>query len=142
MFPRTLLNALILGLSATALADKHRLCACESGRGDGVDDTRTQKVVNAQNGRFVFSNKYWDKSDGAPHPGHYAFAISGRIVNKRTKQIATDDGYIGGDEMNGLCPEHSTCFTPKRGSYTDCGITGDGGCSSAWGSVDSTGQVV
>ncbi|KAH9881738.1 hypothetical protein IAQ61_000466 [Plenodomus lingam] len=137
------LYLLVLGIATTTISQPHLLCACESGRRDGVDDTRTLKVVKGTGGRFVFSSRYWTKAEGAPHEGNYAHAINGTITKKGTNIQAHDDGLIGGEEMNSLCPEHSTCFSPnlKAKSTHSCGPDGEYGCVSAWLSVNWEGQI-
>ncbi|KAH0423980.1 hypothetical protein CcaCcLH18_11799 [Colletotrichum camelliae] len=118
-------------LAATASAEKHRLCACRDYQATVTSDEYSKKVVNAMNGRFVFSGKKWTKDDGAMYEGSYYHAIEGSVNG------ADDDGWVGGIESAELCRkqtsghvvtyERSTCFTPKDGvDWRDCGA--DGNC--------------
>ncbi|KAI8256696.1 hypothetical protein K4K58_004648 [Colletotrichum sp. SAR11_239] len=128
---KTTFAFLTLLLAATATAEKHRLCACRDWQGKVTSDEYSKKVVNAMNGRFVFSGKKWTKEDGAMYEGSYYHAIEGQVNG------AEDDGWVGGDESTELCfkqkkgpgyrYERSTCFTPKEGvDWRDCGP--DGNC--------------
>ncbi|KXH64255.1 hypothetical protein CSAL01_12831 [Colletotrichum salicis] len=131
----TTLTAL-LPLLGLGMANKHRLCACESSRGSAIDDDLTQSVITKHsNGNWVYSTFFWPIKYGAPHAGKYIHAIDGTITVNG--QSATDDGFIGGDEVEGLCIQagapHSTCFSPNKASigdgfsYMHCG-EGAGGC--------------
>ncbi|KAI8283044.1 hypothetical protein K4K59_007818 [Colletotrichum sp. SAR11_240] len=128
---KTTFAFLTLLLAATAAAEKHRLCACRDYQATVTSDEYSKKVVNAMNGRFVFSGKKWTKEDGAKYEGSYYHAIEGPVNG------AEDDGWVGGDESLELCIkqkdgpgvryERSTCFTPKEGvDWRDCGP--DGNC--------------
>nr|QQW38917.1 hypothetical protein [Fusarium oxysporum f. sp. physali]QQY97458.1 hypothetical protein [Fusarium oxysporum f. sp. physali]QQY97474.1 hypothetical protein [Fusarium oxysporum f. sp. physali]QQY97490.1 hypothetical protein [Fusarium oxysporum f. sp. physali] len=126
----------LLPLFGVGMARKHRLCACESSRGSAIDDSLTQSVVTKHsNGNFVYSTYFWPIDFGAPYAGKYIHAIDRPItVNGQT---ASDDGFIGGDEIEALCIQagapHSTCFNPNGASvgaglsYRHCG-PGSGGC--------------
>ncbi|KAK0112171.1 hypothetical protein ONS96_001429 [Cadophora gregata f. sp. sojae] len=139
----------LLCLLSVATARKHRLCACEDSRGGGTNDNRTREVAIRSNGRFVFSNYQWLASDGCPHPGKYLHAITGEkswIVDGKTYK-ASDDGFVGGDEMEKLCQivgsPHSTCWDgPDLNdgrSYLHCG-DGLNGCENTYGSVNGQGD--
>ncbi|KAF3808429.1 hypothetical protein GCG54_00006287 [Colletotrichum gloeosporioides] len=113
MFIFPILPLLVVGLSTTALGDKHRLCACTNTEGNAIDDTLTSTATDNK-GSFVISLKVWTADEGAPLAGKYAHTIDGCFLGSRS----CDDSFIGGDEMNGLCGGHSTYFTPTKGDYT------------------------
>lgn len=56
------------------------------------------------------SFKTWDKHEGSPIGGIDGWMQAGTAAN---------DGFIGGDEISGLCQKNfqlsSRCFTPKEG---------------------------
>ncbi|TDZ32438.1 hypothetical protein C8035_v012291 [Colletotrichum spinosum] len=120
------LSALLL--TAAVNADKHRLCACIKDQGDPlywqIDEDASKAVVNGAEGRFVWSDGPWFKDfHDAPYVGSYWHAIDGTVNG------ATDDGWVGGDEANGLCKgqnAESTCFSPgdlfnwQNCGYNDC----------------------
>ncbi|WQF87716.1 hypothetical protein CDEST_12730 [Colletotrichum destructivum] len=100
--------------AASVNAGKHRLCACISDQGAvgvQINDDATKDVVMGSDGRFVYNDGIWfnDELHDAPYGGAYWHAIDGTING------ATDDGWVGGDEANGLCKEKSAdsaCFSP------------------------------
>ncbi|KAF4920808.1 hypothetical protein CGCVW01_v006559 [Colletotrichum viniferum] len=117
----------VLLMAANVNANKHRLCACITDQGDigmQIDEEASKAVVKASEGKFVYSDSPWfpDPLDGAPYSGRYFHAIEGDVNG------ANDDGWLGGDEVNGLCGAQfaeSSCWTPSDVlNWRRCGASG------------------
>ncbi|TLD32022.1 Guanine nucleotide-binding protein alpha-3 subunit [Venturia nashicola] len=100
-------------LACSVSADKHRLCCCAGWNACGTFaclGPATQQVVTDSANRYIRSGKSWDKNSGAPVPG---------INNWMYAAEQGDDGFLGGDEVSGICEQQelsSRCFTPKWGT--------------------------
>ncbi|QDS74349.1 hypothetical protein FKW77_004679 [Venturia effusa] len=99
-------------LTLTASARKHELCCCWGWTVCGTQECNYEAadaVVRSSEGRFIKSNREWDKGEKAPLGGPKGWFYA-------ADKTAGDDNFIGGNEAMRLCMKiHLTgkCFCPK-----------------------------